>query len=402
MPGWRIVLWAVLVLAAALFLYLVRGILLPFILSFIIAALLEPTVRKLRLRGMSRALAVGVVVGAFFVLATASLVLVTPTLVRQAGNLRVQLSNVMEAWTQEDPSQNFFVRWRAPILAEEPMRQAPLDRILGPYRDTLERFGVPATQRTVMEQYIEPQRPRIADAVQNGILSFFGLFSGIFSHILLIVLIPILVPLILMEYDEYRKRGPRWIPPAIRATAVSVMSDIGQVFFKYLRGIAFVVFLYTVAMTTLMLLLGVPYALILGPIFGALYLIPYIGNVISAATLFLVVGFGNVTGTWLFQLPSPWVYAMIATTAYLAVGWIFDHMIYPQMVGNSVGLSPVISMFVILCGGALFGLPGMIIAFPLAGSVKVILDRLIRITSTSTEGLGLPAVPLRHRTTASG
>ena len=64
------------------------------------------------------------------------------------------------------------------------------------------------------------------------------------------------------------------------------------------------------------------------------------------------------------------------------------------MVGNSVGLSPVVSMFVIFCGGALFGLPGMLIAFPLAGSVKVILDRLLRITSSSPEGLGAPVVPL--------
>jgi predicted PurR-regulated permease PerM len=59
-----------------------------------------------------------------------------------------------------------------------------------------------------------------------------------------------------------------------------------------------------------------------------------------------------------------------------------------------------VSMFVIFSGAALFGLIGMIIAFPLAGAVKVVLDRLIRVTSFSTETLDLPPVPLRHR--ASG
>jgi predicted PurR-regulated permease PerM len=82
---------------------------------------------------------------------------------------------------------------------------------------------------------------------------------------------------------------------------------------------------------------------------------------------------------------------------YFGIGLIFDHLIYPQMVGNSVGLSPIVSMFVILCGGALFGLAGMLFAFPLAGSAKVILDRIIRITSSGTGDLGLPAIPLRHR-----
>ncbi len=62
-----------------------------------------------------------------------------------------------------------------------------------------------------------------------------------------------------------------------------------------------------------------------------------------------------------------------------------------------MGLLPVMSMFVFLSGGALFGLVGMILAFPLAGAVKVMLDRLIRVTSSSADALDLPAVPLRHR-----
>jgi hypothetical protein len=49
-----------------------------------------------------------------------------------------------------------------------------------------------------------------------------------------------------------------------------------------------------------------------------------------------------------------------------------------------------------MCGQALFGLPGMVIAFPVSGAIKVILDRLLKITS-STDAVVLPAVPLRHK-----
>jgi predicted PurR-regulated permease PerM len=84
--------------------------------------------------------------------------------------------------------------------------------------------------------------------------------------------------------------------------------------------------------------------------------------------------------------------------AYIACHFTYDSLVYPRVVGKAVGLDPVVSMFVIFSGGALFGLVGMIIAFPLAGSVKVILDRLIRITSASQDALRLPSVPLRHRT----
>jgi predicted PurR-regulated permease PerM len=54
-------------------------------------------------------------------------------------------------------------------------------------------------------------------------------------------------------------------------------------------------------------------------------------------------------------------------------------------------------MFVIFSGGALFGLPGMILAFPVAGSIKVLLDRVIRFTNKTDGELILPEVPLRHR-----
>jgi predicted PurR-regulated permease PerM len=294
------------------------------------------------------------------------------------------------------------VRWRAPVLAEAPTQTSQIDKLLSPYSSTLTRFGLPSTQREIMTQYVEPERPKIAAAIQSSVLSFFGLFSSFFSHLLFLILIPILVPLILMEYDDFKKTGPRWIPPAIRQSAMGIMSDIGAVFFKYLRGISLVVGLYTLAQTLVLLFFNVPYALLLGPIFGALYLIPYIGNIISAITLFILIGFGKIDGNFAFNLSTEWGYAAVVTLIYLGVGWTFDHLIYPQMVGNSVGLSPVISMFVIFAGGALFGLPGMLIAFPLAGSVKVILDRLIRVTSTSNEGLGLPPVPLRHRNAPSG
>ena len=75
--------------------------------------------------------------------------------------------------------------------------------------------------------------------------------------------------------------------------------------------------------------------------------------------------------------------------------------IYPKFVGKAVGLDPIVSMFVIFCGGALFGLPGMILAFPVAGCVKVIMDRLLKVTNQVTVELSLPEKPLRHREEAS-
>jgi predicted PurR-regulated permease PerM len=136
--------------------------------------------------------------------------------------------------------------------------------------------------------------------------------------------------------------------------------------------------------------------LLLGVILGTFYLIPIIGNMISAVSIFLIMGFTGTAGTAAFSVGNPWAYGAFTAVLYLVIGGMFDTFVVPKVVGNSVGLSPVISIFVVMCGQALFGLPGMVIAFPTAGAIKVILDRLLKITS-STDALVLPVTPLRHK-----
>jgi predicted PurR-regulated permease PerM len=203
----------------------------------------------------------------------------------------------------------------------------------------------------------------------------------------------------LADMDNFKKLGPRWIPPSIRGGTLAMLTDIGQVFVRYLRGITIVILIYGAVMTFFLGVMGVPSWILLGPIFAVLYLIPYFGNIISACVTFTVIGFSGITGGMFHPFANPWTYALLVTGLYFCIGLVFDHLVYPQMVGNSVGLSPVLSMFVIFCGGALFGLPGMLIAFPLAGSVKIVLDRLMNVTLVTQESLHLPPIPLRHRTT---
>lgn len=396
MPGWRIALWAALVLAVVLFLYLVRGILFPFLVAFVFAALLEPTVRRLRLRGLSRSLSVTIVVAGFYGAMVLAGALVLPSLVRETQSLTDRAQKLASDIASSNEDESFFLRWNPEVKARV-SQPSEIDKALAKYSTYLERVGLPTSRREIMEQYVDKNRPQIAKAVQNFSNAAFGFLTNLFGQLLFVVLVPILVPLFLGEFESIRRRGPRYIPPAIRDSAVRMLGEIGQVFVKYLRGVAAVVLLYSVVMTTFLWLAGVPSWVILGPLFGALYLIPYVGNVISAVTVFTVIGATGSLGMVFHPVASPWAYGAIVTLIYLSIGFAFDHFIYPQMVGNSVGLSPVVSMFVIFCGGALFGLPGMLIAFPLAGSVKVILDRILRVTSSSSEGLGVPVVPLRHR-----
>ncbi|AIE87428.1 putative permease [Fimbriimonas ginsengisoli Gsoil 348] len=385
-------------MTALIFLYLVRGILLPFVIAGAICALIDPTIQKLRRRGWPKWLAIWSLVLVSLNVIIALGVWLTPVVTQQVSGFRDRIDELTVQLTRPNDNANFFKRWDPAIQAQHPTTPDPFDKLLEQNKDLLGRLGLPTTKERIYNDYIEPQRPQVGKSIQRFLQGFLGVASGFVSNVLVLLFVPLLVILMLSNMEQFKRRGVTWIPPAIRANTLAIMQDIGEVFASYLRGVTIAVVGYMAFMGMLLTLLGAPYSVLLGVLFGALYLVPYLNVAISGSLLFLVTGLSGRTGDLLFSASSPWAFGAILLAIYVVCHFAFDTLVYPRFVGRAVGLDPVVSMFVIFSGGALFGLVGMIIAFPLAGAVKVILDRLIRITSTSHEGLKLPAVPLRHRT----
>ena len=248
---------------------------------------------------------------------------------------------------------------------------------------------------------MEPQRDQIKSTVQNVVKGSFSAATGFVSQGFTLIFVPLLVWFILPNTQSFKRKIINLIPPQIRNSSLGIADDIGQVFSNYLRGVAIAVFGYMAFMALLLSILGAPYGLLLGCLFGAIYLVPYLNVLISASTLFLVTGLSGKVQWFGIHFASSWSYAGVLVAVYVICHFLFDSAVYPRFVGNAVGLDPIVSMFVIFCGGALFGLPGMMLAFPVAGSVKVLLDRLINVTNNVDAELMLPEIPLRHRKEAS-
>lgn len=371
---------------------------LPFIVSFLIAALLEPGIRRLRLRGYSRLASVALVYFAFFGALVALGIWLTPKMAEQVRNLTASAQGFANQVTAESDNANFFVRWNPTRQASAIVTPDKIDTILSQYSGTLRQFGLPTTKAEIMANYIEPKRPQIAATVRKWFDGLLGLIGSLAGQLVYVLLIPIITALILMNMEHFRRNAPKWIPPSLREGTMRIASDIYAVFIKYLRGVTIVVGLYVAAAMIVLSLLSVPYAIVMALLFGILYLIPYIGNVIVYVIIFSLLLFNGIDTTLGIHFGSPLAYAFIATAIFaVGVGLVFDQIIYPQLVGNSVGLNAVVSMFVILCGGSLFGIVGMLLAFPVAGSLKIIIDRLLKLTSIQQEELVLPVVPVRHR-----
>src|SRR5438477_13194109 len=101
----------------------------------------------------------------------------------------------------------------------------------------------------------------------------------------------------------------------------------------------------------LLLLLGVPNALMLGVLAGLLYSIPYLGAVM---TIILVAGASFVApgGGLNYML-------MVVAANILLHQIIFDQIISPRILGGHVGLHPILSIIALLIGNSLLGIMGM-------------------------------------------
>lgn len=389
-------------MAALSFLYCVRAILLPFILALLLSVLLDPPIRKLRLKGMSRSGAVWTVMGSFGLVVVIGGILVAPSIANQVENLNSQIGEISNRFSSDLDTSNPFLHWNPRYQVEPPGTSEQIDKLFSDNRSMLNTLHLPATRAAFVSEYIEPHSSEIESALKNSSYALLGFVTGFGSKAILLLFTPIFTLWILLDYDRMRKRSELLIPPAIRKDTMGLMKDIGEVFGRYLRGVATVLFYYFVIAALVLTILGAQYSILLAMLFALIYLIPFLGPVINAVLLFIITAVSEsqhkaMPHNAIFTMASPVSFALTITGIFALIMLVFDQLVYARVVGKSVGLHPVVSFFVVFSGATLFGPVGMILAFPVAGAMKVILDRMFKFTSKDAEELDLPSVPMRHR-----
>jgi len=114
-----------------------------------------------------------------------------------------------------------------------------------------------------------------------------------------------------------------------------------------------------------LLIIGIDYAILLGLIGAILNVIPYIGGIIAVALPMIIA----------LVTKSP-TYALLVMAAYILIQFIDNHYLIPKIVASKVQINALVSVIVVLLGGALWGVPGMFLSIPLTAIIKVIFDHI--------------------------
>lgn len=184
------------------------------------------------------------------------------------------------------------------------------------------------------------------------------------SAIVMLFLVPVYIFLILFYEPILREFLRRLFGEDQQVKVHKISTKTKAVIQGYLIGLIFEAILVAALDITVLLILGIDYAILLGLIGAVLNVIPYIGGIVAVA-LPMMVALATKSSAWFA------VYVMIS---YYIIQLIDNNFIVPKIVSSQVKINALFSIMVVFVGNALWGIPGMFLSIPLLAIVKVFFD----------------------------
>lgn len=346
---WIVVVFAVLISSYFIVIFFRRNpflydILITIIISMVLAYAINPLVNKLEEKGIKRLYGVLIIylsiVGIFFVLAF----LIIPKTGKEIKRLVTDLPMYFD---------------RLSILIDD--LYIKYSSVLG---------NLPPMFKEIEDVLIKSLRG-IEKTVVEGLKSSIGVLMGITSKIINIILTPILTLYFLVDKDAFVKKIKAFIPKKHRKETVELAINIDKSLSSFIRG-RLLMSLYVGVFTSIMLLiLGVDFAFVIGFITGLFDIVPYIGPFI-----------GYIPAMFFAFIESP-IKAVWVSVLFIFIQWAENNILAPKIIGENMGIHPLVILLSIIVGGGIFGVFGMIISVPLVAVFKIIYKFITKKIETS-------------------
>ena len=326
--------WLAFLTVAVLLLYLLSPILTPFVAAGILAYICNPMVQRLCKWKIPRTLAVVLVMCGLLLSLAALLLIMLPLLEKEASRFMERLPDWIEAARLR--LLPLLQNWVGPELQWD--NQALKDLLLSHWKG--------------------------AGGAAAKLLPWLGSSGGaIITALISILLIPIAMFYLLRDWNVLVQRVDGLLPRHWHAKVNEIMIEIDSILAEFLRGQLSVMLLMSAYYSIVLWLVGLEFALPIGILAGMLVFIPYLGMIVglTLATLAALMQFPNASDVL-------WVWGVFS------IGQLLEGMVVtPWLVGERVGLHPLVVIFALLAFGSLFGFFGILLALPLSAILLVAL-----------------------------
>ncbi|MBA2298478.1 MAG: AI-2E family transporter [Actinobacteria bacterium] len=307
--------------------------------AFIIAAAMRPGIDALRRRGVPRGAGVAIHYVGFFALIAALLWVVVPRATEQVSNALGELPS-SPAELETEASQSTGVR-----------------------REVLEGIQQRLEELPSASELVDP-------ALEIGFIGFeilIGLFFVFASAAYWI-----------FEREKAMNLVTSLIPRPRRKKVRDTWDLIDLKLGAYVRGQAILIAIVGTVLSLVFWAIGLPYWLLIGVFAGIVEIVPVIGPITAGA---VAIGAG---------LTVSWQLGLAAGVTVLVVRLLEDYIIIPRVLGEAVGLSPLLVLFSITSVALLFGEFAVLLAIPLAAVLATLIDVIVRGKDPAEEDV--PAV----------
>lgn len=328
--------WLIAIAVIGWVLWLLAPVLTPFVAAALLAYIGDPLADRLELWKLPRTLAVAVVFLLTLVSIALIALLVLPLIQSQVGALLDALPGIIaqveQVWLPRITS----------FIGVEPGEDVGIAAFLDRYRDMAGTWGAKVLVSLT----------RSGGALAAAVISLF--------------LVPILTFYLLRDWNLLLKRLGSLVPSRQRETVFQLARDTDEVLGAFLRGQLLVMIALAVIYTLGLSLVGLKFALAIGVVAGLVSFVPYLG---------FVFGIG-LAGLTVALEPDPLLRLLGVVATFSVAQMIEGSVLTPKLVGDRIGLHPVLVIFAVAAGGQLFGFFGILLALPAAAVLSVLVKFL--------------------------
>jgi predicted PurR-regulated permease PerM len=318
------------------------AIFLPVLISLILAYLLEPLVTPLEKRGVNRSLAIVIAFCGCFILVAGLAVFFVTSLMAEFRDVQINLPD-----------------YAARLYSVIPQQVKVYLDIETPAKVYAHASGMLEELRSVSFELFKETFAFVRKAFVST-LAFVLAVLGYF-------IIPVYLYYFLKDLPRMKDSLLTLVPERFRDRLKEKVWEIDELLSAFVRGQLSVCVILAVLYSIGLYLIGIDLGIMIGTLAGITFVIPYFGTILGIL----------LSMTMAFLKFHDFLHPLLCLGWFALVQGCEGAIITPKIVGDKVGLHPVITILALLVGGQLFGILGMLLAVPVTAVLRVLLRAFI-------------------------
>ncbi len=189
--------------------------------------------------------------------------------------------------------------------------------------------------------------------------------KNVMSFVFSLVLTPIFAFYFLKDKDKIKEKFKDMIPEVRKERLIRLFSNIHNDMTKYIIGKIKMAIFVGFATFIMLLALGVEFSFVIGIITCVADIVPYVGPLMGLIPAFVFAFIDSpIKALWIFVL-------------YILIQWVENNIVGPKILSKETGFHPIVVLFLLILGAALFGFLGMILSVPIALVIKTVYNEYV-------------------------